>query len=79
MMSRLIIFLAALIISTGLYGQDQGTFRGSVKDRQTGEPLVGANIILKLDRSFGTAADVDGKFTLLLSRDSIYLNLPLPG
>jgi len=67
MMSRLIVFLAALIISTGLYGQDQGTFRGSVKDRQTGEPLVGANIILKLDRSFGTAADVDGEFRLLLS------------
>lgn len=66
-MKRLTLILAVLAICTGLFGQGKGTFRGTVRDKQTNEPLVGANVILKLDRSFGTAADINGQFTLSLN------------
>jgi len=78
-MNRLILFFAALTAGLGLYGQGQGTFRGSVKDKQTNEPLVGASIILKLDRSFGTAADVNGEFFLLLKRGAYIFEVSFTG
>ncbi len=63
----------------GLYGQGQGTFRGSVRDKQTNEPLVGASIVLRLDRSFGTAADVNGEFTMLLNSGSYVFEITFTG
>ncbi len=59
----LILFLAVKIAP----GQDYGTFKGTVKDQSNGEALIGANIILKLDPTFGTAADINGAFSLSLS------------
>jgi outer membrane cobalamin receptor len=78
-MGRLILFFAALITSIGLYGQGQGTFHGSVRDKQTNEPLVGANIILRLDHSFGTAADANGEFNLLLNSGSYIFEVTFTG
>jgi iron complex outermembrane receptor protein len=78
-MGRLIFLFAALSISIGLYGQGMGTFKGSVRDRATNEPLVGANIILKLDRSFGTAADVNGEFSLMLQPGSYIFEISFTG
>jgi hypothetical protein len=67
-MGRLILFLTALTVSLGLNGQEQGTFRGIVRDKETNEALVGANIVLRLDRSFGTSTDMNGEFSLHLNR-----------
>src|SRR5512135_1061526 len=78
-MSKLILFLAALILSLGLYGQGQGTFRGTIKNKQTNEPLVGASIVLKLDRSFGTAADENGAFSMSLNRGSYIFVISFTG
>ena len=47
-------------------GQDYGYFKGVVKEKATGETLVGAHVILKKDRSFGAATDLNGRFSLML-------------
>jgi len=78
-MGRQILFFAALILSIGLYGQGQGTFRGSVRDKLTNEPLVGASIILRLDRSFGTATNINGEFSLLLNHGSYIFEVSYTG
>jgi iron complex outermembrane receptor protein len=78
-MFRLLFFLAALFAGAGLFGQGQGTFKGTVRDKMTNEPLVGANIILKLDRSFGTAADINGNFTLQLNRGTYIFEVSFTG
>jgi iron complex outermembrane receptor protein len=78
-MNRLILFVAALMFSVGLHGQEQGTFRGSVKDKQTNEPLVGASIVLKLDRSFGTSADINGEFSIQLDAGSYIFDVTFTG
>lgn len=78
-MNRLILLFAVLIASMGLHGQGQGTFRGSVRDKTTNEPLVGANIILRLDRSFGTAADANGEFSILLNHGTYVFEISFTG
>ena len=40
-----------------------GTVKGKLFDRQTKEPLVGANVIL-LDTRFGAATDINGEFII---------------
>ena len=55
-------------------GQDYGYFKGVVKEKATGETLVGAHVILKKDRSFGAATDLNGRFSLMLKPgDYIFL------
>lgn len=78
-MGKLIFFLAALTFSLGLFGQEQGTFRGTVKDKLTGDPLVGASIVLRLDRSFGTAADENGHFSIVLNRGTYVFEVTFTG
>jgi outer membrane cobalamin receptor len=70
-----ITFLAALV----LQGQDFGTFKGTVRDKATSEPLIGASIILKLDRSFGTSADVSGAFSMALKPGSYTFTISFTG
>lgn len=58
--------------STSLYSQqNQVPYKGVVKDAKTGEPLVGASVILKGSLSYGTSTDVDGSFTIYLPSDVI--------
>lgn len=78
-MGRPILFIAALIFSIGLYGQGQGTFRGSIRDKTTNEPLVGASIVLRLDRSFGTASDINGEFSIMLQHGSYVFDISFTG
>jgi hypothetical protein len=78
-MSRFIFFFAALAVTLNLHGQEQGTFKGSVRDKQSNEPLIGANIMLKLDRSFGTAADINGEFSIKLNHGSYIFEISFTG
>ena len=55
------IFLYVTII-TSLYCQNS-TINGTVKDRNTGKPLVGANVFLKAT-SLGTATHSDGTYQI---------------
>jgi len=42
---------------------DKGSIRGRVVDKETNEPLIGANIVL-LDTKLGASADRNGNFTI---------------
>lgn len=58
-------FLLLLLISGHvIYAGTTGKLSGSVKDSQTGEPLVGANIII-VGTEFGAATNLDGNFVIL--------------
>ena len=69
-MKRLLLLIPSILVVIAMYGQDYGTFKGTVKDKATNDPLIGASIILKLDRSFGTAADINGAFSMELKHGS---------
>lgn len=47
-------------------GQEEGTFKGTIIDRETGETLVGANVVLRSDPTIGAASDVRGHFSISL-------------
>jgi len=58
----LLVFL--FLNSVFLFAQDIGSLSGRIIDKETGDPLVGANIYLKSDISVGTVADFNGYFQL---------------
>jgi iron complex outermembrane receptor protein len=56
-----ILLLAAMLLSSAGFGQR--TITGTVTDADSGEPLIGANIIIQ-GTSSGTITDFDGAFAL---------------
>ena len=59
--------LAGLLLAAGLSAQT--TVRGVVTDAETGEPLVGASVLLKSPGSdVGTVADLAGNFSLRVAK-----------
>ena len=57
------LIVSLLAANVQVNAQGQGTIKGNVTDAQTGEALVGANVVL-VGTQFGSAADVNGDFTL---------------
>ena len=62
------MLIAGLCMSISVFAQ-QITVNGVVKD-PTGEPVIGANVIIK-GTTNGTVTDVDGKFMLAASKGDI--------
>ena len=60
-MIRFLSVLALTIATTAAWGQ--GVIRGKMTDAQTGETLIGANVVIK-DPYMGAMADLDGNFSL---------------
>ncbi|MFQ6615945.1 MAG: carboxypeptidase-like regulatory domain-containing protein [Fidelibacterota bacterium] len=58
-----LISLLGLLLASTAFAQT-GKISGSVIDRETGEPLIGANVIV-MGTSFGAATDVEGRFVIL--------------
>jgi len=59
---KLILFL--LILSQGyFYPQQKGMVTGTVLDSQTGEAIVGANVLIE-NTNIGAATDLDGNFRI---------------
>lgn len=59
-------FLVALLTSVTcwpLLAQTTGTLSGIVKDTKTGEPLIGATVLLE-NTNLGTSTDLDGRFII---------------
>jgi outer membrane receptor protein involved in Fe transport len=56
--------LVLLVLLT--FAQDNGTVTGLIKDKSSGETIIGANVVWAADKSRGTATDFDGKFSLSL-------------
>ena len=60
-MTRLFFVLASLASAT--LSLAQGTIRGKMTDAQTGETLIGANVVIKTPYK-GAMADLDGNYSL---------------
>lgn len=66
-------FLSLLILlSVSLSAYAQNTFSGTVED-QTGEPVVGASVLVKDHSTVGCVTDIDGNFSLKFDRSSVTL------
>ncbi|MGA9408320.1 MAG: TonB-dependent receptor [Bacteroidota bacterium] len=63
--SKIACAVVAMMLLTAqtLFAQGSGTLNGRVLDKETGEALVGANVIVA-NTNLGAAADIDGKFTI---------------
>lgn len=62
-MKRKITILFFLLFLPAFVWAGNGKIQGKVADLQTGEPLIGANILV-VGTSFGAATDVNGLFTI---------------
>lgn len=56
--------LLSFLLFTEIFAGTTGKLAGMVRDKKTGEPLVGANVIL-VGTTWGAATDVDGYYVLL--------------
>ena len=66
-MKKISSLLFALAFASLTQAQDMGKIRGVVVDSETGESLIGANIVIKGETGapvYGTATDLDGRFAL---------------
>ena len=63
MMALLMLVLSAFSAN----GQEIGTIQGLIVDSETGDPLIGANVVVKAPDGvpvYGTSTNLDGKFIL---------------
>lgn len=60
---KVIFLITALLITANLYAQEQGRIVGTVVDAETGETLIGVNIVIE-GTIQGTATDIDGNYTI---------------
>lgn len=58
------IFLIIITISSLSIAGTTGKLSGKIKDALTGEPLIGANVIIE-GTNLGTASDMDGNYVIL--------------
>lgn len=65
------LFLTLLVgvLVTTLYAQTR-TVSGTVTDKETREPLIGANVLVK-GTTVGTVTDIDGKYTLQVGEKDV--------
>src|SRR5512135_2765146 len=71
MFRKLVLFLTACLLLPALVFAQDGKLRGKVTDKETNEPLVGANIVIE-GTSLGAAADVSGDFVVLGIPPGVY-------
>jgi len=66
MMYRIVVTLFSLVLfaSVTIFGGTTGKIKGKIIDQQTGEPLIGATVVVR-GTSLGAAADVNGEFIIL--------------
>ena len=67
------IIIYILILFNVTSGFAQRVIKGVVKDIETGEPLIGANIFSKEDPSSGTITDFEGNYTFELEANTTIL------
>lgn len=66
---KMLLLLLTLTFSVGLLGQNQQRITGTIVDER-GESVIGASVTVK-GTGIGTITDVDGKFSLEVSKDAI--------
>ncbi len=73
-MKQLVSILILVLLSSPVLLFSQRTISGIVTDAETGEPLIGANIVVE-GTANGAATDFDGNYTLRVSEDEASKNL----
>lgn len=68
MKRKLILFLSSFLLGIGMMTA-QVSVKGIVVD-ENGEPVPGASIQLKSNKGYGTATDMDGRFTLSVPEEA---------
>ncbi len=71
------VFMISMISVVSVYSQV--TLKGKILDGTNGEPLIGANIIVKSDPNVGTVTDFDGTFELKVPSVPVMLNISYIG
>ena len=66
-----ILVISILVITSSLFAGTTGKISGKVVDRETGEPLPGANVII-VGTSYGSATGVNGEFIILAVTPGLY-------
>ncbi|MBC8479753.1 MAG: TonB-dependent receptor, partial [FCB group bacterium] len=61
----------AFVLASMIFPQTTGKISGKVSDADTGEPIIGANVMIT-DTSMGTATDEDGEFFIINIRPGTY-------
>jgi outer membrane receptor protein involved in Fe transport len=56
--------LLTLLIPYFIYAGTTGKLSGTIKDAQTGEPLIGANVVIE-GTNFGAATNINGEYVIL--------------
>jgi len=60
-MKKCIYLFAFVLLACQGFSHDQGTIKGQVIDSETGDPVIGANIIM-VSSMLGTCSDINGQF-----------------
>ena len=77
MISRINILIGIILLGCTLSVQGQNALRGTVKDKETGEPVIGANIV-EYDKDkriiAGTITDLNGNYVLnVKNKDAVIM------
>ncbi len=70
MLQRYTAMLFLLLVPAMLFAQD-GKLRGKVVDKDSGEPLIGATIVLE-GTTVGASSDLNGEYIVLAVRAGVY-------
>jgi hypothetical protein len=71
MSRKLIVAVTLLILLPALTFAYDGKLRGTVTDKETGEPLIGANVLLE-GTTLGASSDLNGDFIVLAIPPGVY-------
>ncbi|MFC1480731.1 carboxypeptidase-like regulatory domain-containing protein [Candidatus Neomarinimicrobiota bacterium] len=61
---KIIGFAIIVLLAQNLFGGTTGKLAGRITDENTGDPLIGANVIIE-GTSIGAATDINGYFVIL--------------
>jgi hypothetical protein len=64
MVKKCVMLLMTVMVPLLLMGGTTGKIAGTVTDKQSGEPLVGVNIVIE-GTTLGSATDADGYYAIL--------------
>lgn len=65
-LKSLLLLCFMVFSATMILAQEMGTVRGTLTDKELGEPIMFGNVFIKDNPTKGTQTDLDGKFELVL-------------
>lgn len=73
------LLLIALLLSSTFYGQEKFTVNGTISDSQTGETMIGANVLIKELPTTGTVCNVYGYYSITLPSETYTITVSYIG